>query len=110
MPPEVKIPNNAEIDQALKEFEMKSVATVTPQASTAQTAISLSDGRPKMIRWVMKLSGGKLGEQQAQYVLLGFVIAVIGISLFLFFNSSSQTSSGKALPYEETYKPQTLSQ
>ena len=41
---------------------------------------------PKVVRWTMKLSGGLIkNEKQASYVLLGFVVVAIIISLFLFF-------------------------
>jgi len=87
MPPETKIPNSAEIDQALKEFEMKSSSV--PQASTAQ-ASAISSDVPKMVRLVMKLSGGAIKEErQAEYVLLGVVVILIGVSLFLFFGGNA---------------------
>ncbi len=42
---------------------------------------------PKVIQWTMKYSGGLIkNKNQAQYVLLGFVILAIIISLFLFFD------------------------
>lgn len=72
---------NQEIDAALKEFETK--ATVE-QASSPQ--VVASDDAPRMVRWVMKLSGGAITEQkQAEYVLLGFAILIFGISLLVFF-------------------------
>ena len=43
---------------------------------------------PKVIQWVMKFSGGSIKEErQAEYILLGFVIVAIGISLFLFMGN-----------------------
>ena len=43
---------------------------------------------PTMIKLVMKFSGGLVkSERQAVYVLLGFVVIAIAISLFLFFKS-----------------------
>ena len=51
---------------------------------------------PKIIQWTMKYSGGTIKDQrQAEYVLLGFVVLAIIISLFLFFGTSS-TSTNKA--------------
>lgn len=42
---------------------------------------------PKIIQWTMKYSGGLIkNEKQAQYAILGFVVAAIIISLFLFFS------------------------
>ena len=91
MPPEQKIPNNSEIDQALKEFEAKSAPL--QQAPAAQSS-SLSDDVPRMVRWVMKLSGGSITEQrQAEYVLLGFTIIAIIISLFLIFGGGDKNVS-----------------
>ena len=41
---------------------------------------------PKIIQWVIKYSGGLIkNENQAGYVLFGFVAAAIIVSLFLFF-------------------------
>ena len=52
---------------------------------------------PKIIQWVIKYSGGLVkNEKQANYVLLGFVVLAIIVSLFLFFggrNKSSQLSA-----------------
>ncbi|MBI3305790.1 hypothetical protein HYZ82_01495 [Candidatus Nomurabacteria bacterium] len=90
MPPETKIPNNAEIDQALKEFEAKSV--VMPQAPAGQMP-TVADNTSGMVRLVMKLSGGAIKEQrQAEYVLLAFVIVTMAISFYLFFGGKSNIS------------------
>lgn len=41
---------------------------------------------PKIVQWVMKISGGAIKEQkQAEYVLFGFVIVALIVSLFLVF-------------------------
>ncbi len=41
---------------------------------------------PKIVEWVIKYSGGYVkDEQQANYVLIGFVALAIIVSLFLFF-------------------------
>jgi hypothetical protein len=51
---------------------------------------------PKIVGWVIKYSGGYVkDEQQANYVLIGFVVVVITISLFLVFGGFS---SSKAIP------------
>jgi|SRR3989344_894354 len=48
---------------------------------------------PKIIRLVMKFSGGLVkSERQAEYVLLGFVVIAIAISLFLFFKDSASST------------------
>jgi hypothetical protein len=122
MPPQPLIPNNAEIDQALKEFEAKSKqeqpvqAIITPQSP--QDSIHKVEGvsfdtdtqvesykaikfynetvEPKMVKAVMKLSGGVVKDQrQAEWILFGFVVVAIGISLYLVFGG---VGSSKAKP------------
>ncbi len=53
---------------------------------------------PKIVQWVIKYSGGYVkDEQQANYVLIGFVAIAIIISLFLFFGATGWvTSTDKA--------------
>jgi len=47
----------------------------------------ISPTAPKIIRWLIKYSGGIIrNEKQASYVLLGFIVFVVIISLFLIFN------------------------
>lgn len=88
---------NIDINQALKEFELKSSVKQiqrTPKDSTTPDV-------PKMVRLVMGLSGGVIKEQrQAEYVLFGFVIIAIIISLFLVLGalrSPSPPSSDKII-------------
>lgn len=84
MPPDTKIPNNFEIDKALKEFEIQASAQQTPQAGQIPKA-SDSD-LPKMVRLVIKCSGGVIKEQkQAEYVLLGLVVLMFALSFYFFF-------------------------
>ncbi len=84
---DINIPNNnLEIDQALKEFEIKSQAEQVPQAPE----ISKTSEVPKMVQLVMKWSG--LEQKQAEYVLLGFVVVAIGISLYLVFGGGKKTT------------------
>ena len=73
---------NTELNQALKEFEEKSGAEQAQQDSS----VSKNSEVPKMVQWVMKLGLAK-SERQAEYVLLGFVVVIIIISLFLFLGS-----------------------
>jgi len=41
---------------------------------------------PKIIRWLIKYSGGLItNKRQAEYILLGFIVFVIIISLFFNF-------------------------
>ena len=64
--------------------------------------------KPKIIQWVIKYSAGLVkDENQANYVLLGFAMVAIIISLFLFFGGNK---AGVALPYEKTYHPTELQQ
>jgi len=52
---------------------------------------------PKIIRWMMEYSGGLVkDENQADYVLIGFVVVAIVVSLFLFFGGSSN----KTIPFK----------
>lgn len=82
MDEEIKIQGNIDINQALKEFEIKAsheqvIKTVAPTPSNEL---------PKVVKLVMKASGGAIKEQkQAEYVLLVFVIIALVISMFLFF-------------------------
>lgn len=90
---ETNIPKNFEIDQALKEFETKSATDNNYKAVKFYKEIAA----PKMIKLVMKLSCGAIkSERQAGYVLLGFVVLAIIISLFLIFGGGkSKISSPK---------------
>ncbi|KKQ20327.1 MAG: hypothetical protein US33_C0021G0017 [Parcubacteria group bacterium GW2011_GWC1_36_9] len=101
--------DNLEIDKALKEFEMKSNTEPEPQAPAAIPSPEASSIKfetdsykavkfynetdtPKMVRLVMKYSGGLIKEQkQAEYVLFGLAIVIFGISLYLFFGGGSKS-------------------
>lgn len=112
MAPDTKIPNSFEIDQALKEFETNSSGqqmqktqqdSKIPETSQTETsgvkfetdsykAVKFYNetSTPKMVQLVMKWSGGAIKEQkQAEYILFGFVLLAIGVSLFLFFSSGN---------------------
>ena len=85
MDEEVKIEGDIDINQALKDFEAKSNAEVAQTPAHAEGGVQTAD-LPKMVQWVMKLSGGTIKEQKtAEYVLLGLVLVIIGISLYFFF-------------------------
>ncbi len=84
-----KIPNSAEIDQALKEFEMQSLGQ--PGQEAGQIPQSSNPEVPRMVGLVMKWSRGAIKEQRtAEYILLGFAIVAIGISLYLFFGGKKK--------------------
>jgi hypothetical protein len=69
-----------EIEKALKEFEQNS-----EKERIIKTVADLkASENSKMAQLVIKYSGGAIKEQkQAEYVLLGFALLVIAISLFL---------------------------
>jgi hypothetical protein len=53
-----------------------------------------------MVRWVMTHSGGYIAnEKQANYVLLGFVIAAAIVSLFFFFGVGHSGGSNWTNPH-----------
>lgn len=84
MPPEIKIPNNSEIDKALKDFEMQASAQQAPQ--TEQIPKASGSDLPKMVQLVIKYSGGAIKEQkQAEYILLGLVVLMLALSFYFFF-------------------------
>lgn len=66
-------------------------------------------GTPKIIRWLIKYSGGLIkNENQAAYVLIGFVAVVIIITLVLIFggeNKGTLAPKPKGL-IEEGYYPE----
>ncbi|MEK7081213.1 MAG: hypothetical protein AAB902_02395 [Patescibacteria group bacterium] len=78
----IDISKNIEINQALKEFETKSSQEQVQQNIAAAPVSNV----PKIVQLVMKCSGGAIKqEKQAEYVLLGFVVVAIIVSLFLVF-------------------------
>ena len=89
------IPNNTEIDKALKEFEAQPVT----ESYKAVKFYNETD-TPKIVQLVMKWSGAK-EQKQAEYILLGFVIITIGISLYLFFGGRSKTPPPLPTPFQE---------
>ena len=72
----------------------------------------VSPTAPKIIRWVIKYTGGLIkNEKQAYYVLLGFIVFVVIISLFLIFGRGGQSEREKSFtppaeaPAEEVIPP-----
>jgi hypothetical protein len=79
----IDLSKNIEINQALKEFEVKSDIEQVKQSIT----VSPTSDSPKIVQLIMKISGGAIkDERQAEYVLLGFVVVAIIVSLFLVFS------------------------
>lgn len=72
-------PNNEQQKVEFDEFRQPSQSFQTPT--------------PKITEWVMKHSGGTIKDaKQANYVLTGFVVVAIVISLFLFFRGTKKTT------------------
>ncbi|MFA5791859.1 MAG: hypothetical protein WC884_02385 [Candidatus Paceibacterota bacterium] len=104
----LNLQGNTDINQALKEFEVKQNEQ---QIQKAPEALKNSD-IPKMVQLVMKWSGGAIKEQrQAEYVLLGFVILAIIISGFLMFGGRGgqkaeiKAPAGQRIIYPENTPP-----
>ena len=56
-----------------------------------QTRQSFQTSTPKIVEWVIKYSGGLVkDEKQASYVLIGFVVVAIIVSLFLIFGGGNE--------------------
>lgn len=56
---------------------------------SAQNGISSQGLQGKLVRLIMKVSGGAVkSERQAIYVLLGLVIVMFGVSFYLFFGGT----------------------
>lgn len=56
---------------------------------------------PKIIQWVIKYSGGKINEKQAYYVVFGFIVFLVIISLFLIFNPPAEAPMEQVIPPAE---------
>ena len=92
--------SNNEIAEALKEFESRPY-NIQPENSPAP--VPQAPEIPKLTALVIKYSGGSIKDRrQAEYILLGFVIVAIIISLFLFFSGDSVPP----LPPEDLYGEQ----
>lgn len=79
------VDGNIEIQEALKELEAQPGVLSQLQEQTPE--VSKTPEVPKMVKLVMKLSGGAIKEQkQAEYVLLGLVVLMLGLSFYLFFS------------------------
>ena len=113
MPDPTIIPNNSEIDKALKEFETKNAEQKQQILETLKTSpirqkevsgISFETDNlkrvnydqetdiPKMVQLVMKWSGVQ-EQKQAEYILLIFVIVAIIIAIGIFFKPSNFNST-----------------
>jgi len=86
----------------------------TPKSPSRQWSSGpyVSPFAPKIIRWLIKYSGGLIkNEKQAACVLFGFIIFVVIISLFLIFGRGGQSEREKSFtppaeaPAEEVIPP-----
>jgi hypothetical protein len=101
MDEEIKIQGNIDINQALKEFETKSSQEQMRQTITAAPISNV----PKIVQLVIKWSGGAIKEErQAEYVLLGFVIVAIIVSLFLILGGGT-SKNDTDLKLQKLYLP-----
>lgn len=72
--------NGIDLSKRLNESTAKS------QSGQWSSGPYVSPFAPKIIRWLIKYSGGLIkNESWAAYVLIGFVALAIIVSLFLFF-------------------------
>lgn len=86
MPPKENFSGISEIDSALKEFELKSAE------NEKYKAIKFFDqtDTPKVVKLVMKYSGGAIKEQKtAEYILFALVIIAVSISIFIFITGGN---------------------
>ena len=73
---------NTEIQEALKEFEIKNAG----QNVQDTPVVSKGPQESKMVLFVMKYSGGLIKDEKgAEYTLLGFAVLAFAVSLYLFF-------------------------
>ena len=71
----------------------------------------ISPTAPKIVRWVIKYSGGLVkNEKQASYLLLGFAVLMIIISIFLIFSKGvgPQTLEPAGPAIEEAGSPKDI--
>jgi hypothetical protein len=90
--------NNSEIDLSgdMKDFD----TGVKIQSEERRSTQVFLPRTPKIIQWVIKYSGGLIkNEKQAVYILLGFIVFVVIVSLFLIFGRGGKSER------EETFTP-----
>ena len=93
---EINISSNIEIEKALKEFEVKS----STEEAQSNSEVAQTPDIPKMVGWVMKLSGGAIKEQrQAEYMLLGLVVLMFAVSFYFFFGGGDKNTKNISEPF-----------
>ena len=93
-----KIIGNNEIDKALKDFEEKS----TREETEILNSPSVSSDIPKIVRLVIKLSGGTISSKQAEYFLFIVVVIALVISGVVLWQDSGL---GKVVKNGQTVVP-----
>lgn len=101
------ISNNKEIEDALRQLEAKepTVGASQPQGPETVDVLhsqSFQSSQPievsKMVGRLMKYSGGAIKtERQAEYILLGVAIAIMAVSLYIFFGGTTTKSSPRKI-------------
>ena len=98
--------NGIDLSKRLNESAVKS------QSGQWSSGLYVSPTAPKIIRWIVKYSGGLIkNEKQAAYVILGFIVFVVIISLFLIFGRGGESEREKTFtppaeaPVEEVVPP-----
>ena len=116
----LNLAGNTEIDKALKEFEAKNPGqtqkvperiSAVPKKEVEGIQFEIPSygavkfysetDTPKVVKLVMKWTGFK-EQKQAEYVLLGFVVMAIGISLFLVLGSTISSRGQKLTPEQQS--------
>lgn len=78
------------LSDALKDSN-SSDTDAKPQEKQQRPENVFLPGTPKVIQWVIRYSGGLIkDEKQANYVLIGFVVVVIIVSLVLVFGEGAR--------------------
>ena len=73
------------------------------EEESEQSSQYLQTKTPKIILWVIKYSGGYIKDKkQANYVLIGFVVVAVGISLFLIFGGGETRVPIEDMIFSET--------
>jgi len=74
------------------------------QNEKKQPARVFLPGTPKIIRWVIKYSGGLIkNERQANYVLIGFVVIAI-VAALLLLSGGKEKPIKPGMPGTETFR------
>ena len=88
--------NGIDLSKRLNESAVKS------QSGQWSSGLYVSPTAPKIIRWIVKYSGGLIkNEKQAAYILLGFAILAIILVVFIFSNLR-----GPSIPPEALEQPE----